>query len=242
MKKQTAGRDNLGAFAPKFAEINDDIIFGQIWSREKALSARDRSMITVAALVSGGNFEQLTYHLDFAKANGVTKAEIAEILTHLAFYVGWPKAWSAFNLAKAIFLDDKLPAVHNSAIFPKGERITNGLFIGDAFLYVLVSPEPPHDIAVANITFSPAARNNWHSHDIGQFLLVTDGVGYYQEYGQAARLLHAGDVVNIPAQTKHWHGAALNSWFAHIAVTPGQTQWFEPLPDDAYEQATEATP
>ena len=106
MKKQTAGRDLLGSFAPKFAELNDDVLFGQVWSREKALSARDRSMITVTALVSGGNFEQLTYHLTLAKANGVTKEEIAEVLTHLAFYVGWPKAWSAFNSAKNIFLDD----------------------------------------------------------------------------------------------------------------------------------------
>jgi len=241
MKKQTAGRDNLGEFAPKFAEINDDVIFGQIWSREKELCPRDRSLITVAALVSGGNLEQLTYHLDFAKANGVTKAEIAEILTHLAFYVGWPKAWSAFNRAKEIFLDDALPPdAHESAIFPKGERTTNGLFTGDAFLHVMVEPQPPHDIAVANVTFSPGARNNWHSHDIGQFLLVTQGVGYYQQYGKPARLLHAGDVVNVPADTKHWHGAAPSSWFAHIAVTPGKSQWFKPLPDDEYKKAAGA--
>ena len=236
MMQQTAGRDSLGAFAPKFAEINDDVIFGQIWSREKELCARDRSLVTVAALVSGGNFEQLDYHLNFAKANGVTKAEIAEILTHLAFYVGWPKAWSAFNRASKIFLDESVDASGRS-LFPKGERITNGLFIGDAFLHVMVSPEQGHDIAVANVTFSPGARNNWHSHDIGQFLLVTHGAGYYQEYGNPARLLHAGDVVNVPANTKHWHGAAPDSWFAHVAVTPGKSQWFEPLPDDEYTKA-----
>ncbi|MCL2761134.1 MAG: carboxymuconolactone decarboxylase family protein [Desulfuromonadales bacterium] len=105
MKKQTAGRDNLGTFAPKFAELNDDVLFGEVWSRETELSPRDRSMITVAALISGGNFEQLLTHLVIAKTNGVTKAEIAEVITHLAFYVGWPKAWSAFNRAKEIFLD-----------------------------------------------------------------------------------------------------------------------------------------
>ena len=142
MKKQTARRGGLGAFAQKFAELNDDVIFGQIWSRETELSERDRSMITVAALVSGGNFEQLSHHLDFAKANGVKKAEITEILTHLAFYVGWPKAWSAFNRAKEVFLDDTLPSdTYDSVLFPKGELITNGLFIGDAFLRVLVNPE-----------------------------------------------------------------------------------------------------
>lgn len=103
MKKQTAGRDALGDFAPKFAQLNDDVLFGEVWSREKELSLRDRSMITVAALISGGNFEQLRHHLNLAKTNGVTKEEISEIITHLAFYVGWPKAWSAFNLAKEIF-------------------------------------------------------------------------------------------------------------------------------------------
>jgi len=108
MKKQTMGRDALGEFAPKFAQLNDDVVFGQIWSREAELSLHDRSMITVAALISGGNFEQLPYHLKLAKTNGVTKTEIAEMITHLAFYAGMPKAWSAFNRAKEIFEEDDL--------------------------------------------------------------------------------------------------------------------------------------
>lgn len=102
-KKQTAGHDILGDFAPTFAAFNDDVLFGQVWSREKQLPAKTRSMITVSALISGGNLEQLDHHLQLAKANGVTKQEIAEIITHLAFYVGWPKAWSTFNRAKSIW-------------------------------------------------------------------------------------------------------------------------------------------
>ncbi|WP_136605354.1 carboxymuconolactone decarboxylase family protein [Paenibacillus dokdonensis] len=102
-KKQTAGRDLLGEFAPKFAELNDDVLFGEVWSREQELSPRDRSMITVSALIAGGNYEQLTPHLQKAKDNGITKDEIAEIITHLSFYAGWPKAWSAFNIAKEIY-------------------------------------------------------------------------------------------------------------------------------------------
>lgn len=105
-RKQTAGRDNLGAFAPQFAQLNDDVLFGEVWSREDELSARDRSMITIAALVSGGNFEQLRAHLTLGRAHGITREEIAGMLTHLAFYCGWPKAWSAFTLAKEIFGDD----------------------------------------------------------------------------------------------------------------------------------------
>ncbi|MCT2883175.1 carboxymuconolactone decarboxylase family protein [Lentilactobacillus buchneri] len=102
-KKQTAGRDALGDFAPKFAELNDDVLFGEVWSRESKLSARDRSMITCASLMSQGLFPQLEAHMKMAKANGVTKDEIVEIITHLAFYAGWPKAWPAFDIAKKIF-------------------------------------------------------------------------------------------------------------------------------------------
>ena len=103
MKKVTAGRDNLGEFAPQFAALNDDVLFGEVWSRETELETKVRSMITLSALISGGNFEQVKPHLERAKTNGVTKDEIVEIITHLAFYVGWPKAWSAFNVTKEIF-------------------------------------------------------------------------------------------------------------------------------------------
>ncbi|MFN1205860.1 carboxymuconolactone decarboxylase family protein [Enterococcus faecium] len=104
-EKQTAGRDQLGEFAPKFAELNDDVLFGEVWSREE-LSPHQRSIITLSALISEGNFEQLPAHLKIGKQNGITSEEIAEIITHLAFYVGWPKAWSAFSLAKEIYLEE----------------------------------------------------------------------------------------------------------------------------------------
>ena len=103
VEKQTAGRDNLGDFAPKFAELNDDVLFGEVWSREKELSLHDRSMITMAALITKGAYSQLTSHMKLAKKNGVAKEEIVEEITHLAFYVGWPNAWSAFNIAKEIW-------------------------------------------------------------------------------------------------------------------------------------------
>ena len=92
MAKVTAGRDLLGDFAPKFAEANDDGLDGQVWSREKEFAPRDRSIVTITALITGGNFEQLPFHLSKAKENGVTKEELVEIITQLAFYVGWPKA------------------------------------------------------------------------------------------------------------------------------------------------------
>jgi len=104
MAKITAGKDELGAFAPKFAQLNDEVLFGEIWSREDKLSARDRSIVTVTALMASGILDSsLKYHLWNAKQHGVSKEEIAEIITHASFYVGWPKAWAAFRMAKAIW-------------------------------------------------------------------------------------------------------------------------------------------
>lgn len=106
-QKVTAGRDVLGNFAPKFAELNDDVLFGEIWSREDQLSKRDRSIVTLTSLMASGILDSsLTFHIGEAKKNGVTKNEMAEILTHAAFYAGWPKAWAAFRIAKEIYKDE----------------------------------------------------------------------------------------------------------------------------------------
>lgn len=105
---QTAGRQQLGEFAPEFAHLNDDILFGEVWSRNDLLSLRDRSLVTITSLISQGITDNsLIYHLQKAKKNGITRTEIAEIITHIAFYAGWPKAWAAFNLAKQVWKDEK---------------------------------------------------------------------------------------------------------------------------------------
>ncbi len=107
MVKQTAGRDSLGDFASKFAELNDDVLFGEVWSREEELDLKTRSIITVVALMSKGILDSsLKYHIMNAKKNGVTKEEFAEIITHVAFYAGWPNAWAVFNMAKEIYGDE----------------------------------------------------------------------------------------------------------------------------------------
>ena len=105
-EKQTAGHDRLGDLAPLFAELNDDVLFGQVWSREEQLSARDRSMITIAALFSAGLYPQLQSHLALGKAHGITKEEAVEIVTQLAFYCGWPKAWSTFPMIREIWEEE----------------------------------------------------------------------------------------------------------------------------------------
>jgi alkylhydroperoxidase/carboxymuconolactone decarboxylase family protein YurZ/quercetin dioxygenase-like cupin family protein len=240
IKKQTAGRDSLGDFAPKFAELNDDVLFGEVWSREKEFSARDRSIVTITALISDGNFEQLTYHLKKAKENGVSKNEIAEMITHLAFYIGWPKAWSAFNIAKEIYKNEiyeelKNENLKNSVIFPRGTKIEAN-FVGDAWLQMIFTDPEPLNAAIGNVTFAPKGRNNWHEHEIGQVLLITGGEGWYQEWGKPARFLMTGDMVNISPRVKHWHGATKDSWFVHIAITLGTTKWLEPVNEDEYNE------
>ena len=105
MKKQTAGRERLGELAPKFAELNDDVLFGEVWSREDKLSLRDRSLITISALFSAGLYPQLKSHLIMGKEHGLTKEEVVEAITQLAFYCGWPKAWRTFPMIEEVYKD-----------------------------------------------------------------------------------------------------------------------------------------
>ena len=103
---QPAGRDALGDFAPDFARYNDDILFGEVWSRNDKLSLHDRSLVTISALVGAGVIDSsLKYHITTAKKNGVTKDEMVEMITQLGFYAGWPKAWAAFRMAKEVYAD-----------------------------------------------------------------------------------------------------------------------------------------
>jgi quercetin dioxygenase-like cupin family protein len=124
------------------------------------------------------------------------------------------------------------------AIFPKGEKIVNDHFIGTAWLQVLVPDDSTFHCPAFNVTFEPGARNNWHKHPGGQILLVTGGKGYYQEEGKKTQELHAGDVVKIHPYVKHWHGAAPDSWFTHIAISTnaqqGDAEWLEPVTDEFY--------
>ena len=247
--KQTAGRDALGEFASKFAELNDDVLFGQVWSREDKLSLRDRSIVTVVALMAQGLTDSsFQYHLQSAKNNGVTKAEIAEILTHAAFYASWSKAWAAFRMAKEVWAEDDVAdakAKHaNEMIFPIGapNDAFAKYFIGQSYL----APVSTAQVSIYNVTFEPGCRNNWHIHHAqsggGQTLICVAGRGFYQEAGKPAQELHPGDVVNIPAGVKHWHGAAPDSWFSHLAVeVPGTetaNEWLEAVNDAEYAKAT----
>lgn len=239
MKKQTAGRNNLGDLAPKFAELNDDVLFGEIWSREDKLSLRDRSLITISALMAQGLYPQVKSHLILGKEHGLKKEEIVEVITQLAFYTGWAKAWSVFPLVNEVYNDENIEEMHGGA-FGIGQPNTafEKYFIGHSYLKPLTNLVLP----MFNVTFEPKCRNNWHIHHAtkggGQILIVVEGEGWYQEEGKEPRALHIGDIVEIPANVKHWHGATQNSWFSHIAIeVPGEntsTAWLEAVNDSAY--------
>ncbi len=243
MVKQTAGRDRLGNLAPKFAELNDDVLFGEVWSREDKLSLRDRSMITVTALMAKGVFDSsLKSHLETAKKNGITKTEMVEMITHLTFYCGWPNAWAVFNMLEDVYKEEE-PSGHGG-MFGMGEPNTaySKYFIGNSYLKPLAKSDESK-ISIANVTFEPRCRNNWHIHHAksggGQMLICVEGEGWYQEDGKPAQSLHPGDVVIIPANVKHWHGAK-NCWFSHLAVeVPGEdtsNEWLEPVTDEEYDK------
>lgn len=242
--KQTAGRDTLGTFAPEFARLNDDILFGEVWSRESLLSLRDRSLVTVVSLMAQGLVDSsFRYHLETARKNGITRTEIAEILTHAAFYAGWPKAWAAFRMALEVWKDDA-PAAETGReahqkemIFPIGDPndAYAQYFSGQSYL----APISSSQVSIANVTFEPGCRNNWHIHHAdqggGQILIGVAGRGFYQEWGKEPVEILPGDVINIPTGVKHWHGAAPDSWFSHLVVeVPGvntSNEWLEPVKD-----------
>lgn len=245
--KQTAGRDTLGEFAPKFAQLNDDVLFGEVWSREQALSLRDRSLVTITCLMAQGLVDSsFQYHLMTAKQNGITRTEIAEILTHAAFYAGWPKAWAVFRMAKDVWAEPEAANAkeehQRSMIFPIGQPNDTfaKFFVGQSYL----APLSTSQVGIFNVTFEPGCRNNWHIHHAksggGQILICISGRGYYQEWGKEAQELHPGDVVNIQVGVKHWHGAACDSCFSHLALevpaVEGSNEWLEAVDEETYSK------
>ncbi|MBQ7604717.1 MAG: carboxymuconolactone decarboxylase family protein [Clostridia bacterium] len=245
---QTAGRSQLGAFAPTFAHLNDDVLFGVVWN-EKAIDVKTKCIVTVVSLMASGITDSsLTYHLQNAKAHGVTKEEIAAIITHAAMYVGWPKGWAVFRLAKEVW-NEQTPAAtekdryQQSIFFPIGEPNPYGrFFVGQSYL----SPVSAEQVPVFNVTFEPGCRNNWHIHRAksggGQMLIGVGGRGYYQEWGKAAVELTPGSVIHIPAGVKHWHGAAPDEWFSHLAIEVAgeetDTEWCEAVSEADYGKLT----
>ncbi|MGI6590438.1 MAG: carboxymuconolactone decarboxylase family protein [Eggerthellaceae bacterium] len=252
--KQTAGREQLGTIAPLFAQLNDDMLFGQVWEQQ-ALTVKQKCLVTVVTLMASGITDSsLGFHLQNAKNNGVTREEIAAVITHAALYCGWPKGWAVFRQAKEIWADDEpapgegelgRAAYQSTLFFPIGDPndAFAQYFTGQSYL----APVSTSQVPIFNVTFEPGCRNFWHIHHAkdggGQLLICVGGRGYYQEQGKPATEMHPGDVVHIPAEAKHWHGAASDSWFSHLAIdVPGadtSNEWCEPVTDEEYRAAQE---
>jgi 4-carboxymuconolactone decarboxylase len=247
---QTAGRKALGTFAPEFAHFNDDVLFGENWNNPD-LDLKTRSLITVVALMAQGITDSsLKYHIQNAKDHGVTQKEMAAAITHVAFYAGWPKAWAVFNLAKEVYGGEDSGETdkdryQNTIFFPVGgpNDAYAQYFTGQSYL----APVSTEQVPIYNVTFEPGCRNNWHVHHAksggGQLLICVGGRGFYQEWGKEPVEMTPGTVVNIPPEVKHWHGAAADTWFSHLAIeVDGEdtsNEWLEPVDDDAYHKAVQ---
>lgn len=202
-------------FAPAIDEYLKSHLFGDIFVRDN-VDWKTRELATISMLaVRDGVESQLNAHIDIGKHNGLTDNDVAEIL-------------SIASEAKA-----------KNVVFGFGELNPYGkYFTGKSYLQPITTE---NGVPMFNVTFEPKCRNNWHIHHKGgQILLVTQGRGWYQAWGEEPRELKAGDVVNIPAETKHWHGAAKDSWFTHIAVEVpsegGSNEWLEPVTDEEYNK------
>jgi 4-carboxymuconolactone decarboxylase len=236
----------MGDIAPQLAHLTDDVLYGQIWSRP-GLSPRDRSLATVSALIAMDRPDQLRSHVRLARQNGVTEQEISEVITHMAFYSGWPTAVSAVAIAREVFEDypaDPSPPETGDAIIVSRRASRSSVqapgeyFTGEARIDGRFSGAGESRLGGGTVTFSPGARTNWHRHPLGQALIVTGGEGRVQAWGGAIQKIRPGDTVWIPAGVKHWHGASAQSPMTHIAVSEskeGKTvEWLEKVSDEQY--------
>ena len=211
----TEVKGKLFEFAPAIDEYLKAHLFGDIFARDN-VDWKTRELATIAMLAAREGVEsQLSAHIEIGKHNGLTDDEVAEIL----------------NIAAE--------AKAKNVVFGFGELNPYGkYFTGKSYLKPITTE---NGVPMYNVTFEPKCRNNWHIHHKGgQILLVTAGRGWYQAWGEEPRELKAGDVVNIPAEVKHWHGAAKDSWFTHIAVEVpsegGSNEWLEPVTDEEYNK------
>ena len=203
---QTAGRAALGEFAPKFAELNDDVLFGEAVWNDSTLSLHDHSLVTISILLGKGMVDSsFRSHLEMGKKHGITRREIAALLTQAAFYAGWPNAWAGFRMAKEVWADNDAATekerFQQQMIFPIGDPNTAyaKYFIGNSYLARISTEQIPF----SNVTFEPGCRNNWHIHQArkggGQMLVGVAGRGWYQEEGKPAQEILPGTVIHIPA-------------------------------------------
>jgi 4-carboxymuconolactone decarboxylase len=218
--------------APKFTQLTNDVVFDDLWRRSD-LSVRDRSLVTISALAAMGDDDQLDFYLRRGVESGLTREQIAEALTHLAFYAGWPKATKAMT-ATARTLGQMIATTAPTATTEASSNFTGSVSVGPSFQATGGSR-----LGGAPVTFEPGARTRWHVHALGQLLVVTAGRAWVQIEGEPVRDLGPGEVVWTPPDAKHWHGATRSSSMTHVGVSErgeGSTvTWLEPVSDAQYQ-------
>ena len=232
----------LTPIAPMLAQLTNDVVFADLWRRTD-LAPRDRSLVTIAALAAGGDSDQLAFHVQRGIENGLTEAQTIEALTHLAFYAGWPKATAAIGIAGKVFSKKQVAAMSDVQVIHPGHEQKSGPadnFTGSVSVASPFRGTGDARLGGATVTFQPGARTNWHTHPLGQLLVVTSGHGWVQVDGEAAKEIQMGDTVFISPGAKHWHGAARDNAMTHVAVSEAldgtSVNWLEPVANDGYNK------
>ncbi|MBL7722962.1 MAG: carboxymuconolactone decarboxylase family protein [Chitinophagaceae bacterium] len=226
-------------FAPAIDQFLKEHLFGAIFSRDN-LDWKTREIVTIAALAAMEGVEsQLRSHYAVGIYNGLTSSQLSELVTIVETNVNTQRGIIAREVLQSL-LDDKpynsimLP---DNLIFPRGEKITNNNFIGNAYLYQMIMPDSLNPTMVGCVTFEPGARSNWHRHPGGQILVIVDGTGYYQEQGSPKRIIKKGESIKCPPNIPHWHGASKKEQLIQIAITNNQngpTVWLQPVTEEEY--------
>ena len=237
---------NVAPTAPALADLTNRVLFGNLWQRPD-LGPRDRSLVTMAALIAIGQPEQLPFHANRAMDNGLTRPEASEALTQVAFYAGWPRAMSAVPVLKSVF-DGRANARPAAPADLKITRANHGrvtapaeYFTGDVAISSLYQGDAPARIGGASVSFPAGARTAWHTHPLGQTLFVISGKGWVQKEGGPVEVVGPGDIVWIPPLVKHWHGASADEPMSHFAVAESldgrAVTWMEKVSDEDYAKA-----
>ena len=232
IKKSLEGLpDNFG---DKIARLLSEVCFGDFYAR-KGLDLKTRELLVLAILVTDGNEDTLKSHIKGNLKAGNTKEDVAAAIIQCMPYIGFSKTFKALYIFKDVIGENAMQQPFN-----QGEiNPYNKFFTGTTYLNMLVTKDEMWNSSIGNVTFEKGARTNWHKHSGGQILLVTAGEGRYQEKDKNIQVLKAGDVVKIPKDVIHWHGASPDSDFAHISIETNipnnQTTWLEPVSDSEYK-------
>jgi 4-carboxymuconolactone decarboxylase len=259
VQTQLIGKPVNGAvysFAPVIDVFLKEHLFADIFGRD-ILDYQSREIITISALASlTGTEPQLQGHLMIGKNIGLTKEQLRGIAFTLETKIGWQEGNAVNKILDQIFNETvtnnviqnngisslDCNEVLTDTIFPKGSKVTNQNFTGAVWLYMMVA-DSIYDTAIGEVTFEPGARTNWHYHPGGQILLITNGVGYYQEKGKPVQILHKGDIIKCPPNIEHWHGASPGCGLTHVAISTntvkGNVVWLQPVSEKEYNDYCE---